>query len=272
MTRSDPEDSSTVRNLSPGDIEYELGVPIPGTIVPQESWAKTAMHRLPDGWIDWEQVFGRQAKVVLDIGCGNGRFVVSSAVRRPEVDHIGIDILPVVIRYATRRGKERGLANTRFAVCGGEDFLEHHVAPGTIAEIHIYHPQPYHDPRERHLRLFHPNFFRLIHRALPIGGQLFLQTDSQSYWDYLTTSVRDLLEWEERQTPWEEDPLGRSRREIIASQQGCRIFRGSGTKRMEWSEADWDAWKLRMPMPTFRTQRPPRRRGSSRSRPPRRRP
>ena len=35
----------------------------------------------------------------------------NSAVWRPEFDHLGLDILPVVIRYATRRGNQRGLAN-----------------------------------------------------------------------------------------------------------------------------------------------------------------
>lgn len=91
-------------------------------------------------WTQLPELFQRVSPVVLDIGCGNGRFVVSSAVRRPDVDHIGIDILPVVIRYATRRGKERGLSNTRFAVCGGSEFLAKHVQPGSLSEIHIYHP------------------------------------------------------------------------------------------------------------------------------------
>ena len=38
---------------------------------------------------------------------------------RPEDVHVGVDVLPVVIRYATRRGNQRGLHNLRFAVCDG---------------------------------------------------------------------------------------------------------------------------------------------------------
>ncbi len=134
MTESTP--------LQPGDIEYELDVAIPGVILPQEQWASTAIHKLPDGHLDWGNIFGRNAPVILDIGCGNGRFIISSAVRRPECDHLGIDILPLVIRYATRRGKQRGLHNTRFAVRGGTEFLERNVAESSVDEIHIYHPQP----------------------------------------------------------------------------------------------------------------------------------
>jgi hypothetical protein len=60
-------------------------------------------------------LFGRHAPLIVDLGCGNGRFLLASALARPECDHIGIDILPMVLRYATRRGNQRGLSNLRFA-------------------------------------------------------------------------------------------------------------------------------------------------------------
>src|SRR5262245_22583194 len=98
-------------------IEREFGVPIAGEILDPEYWKQTALKKLPDeGPLEWEALFNRRAPVVLDLGCGNGRFLIGSAVWRTDHDHIGIDILPVVIRYATRRANQRGLANIRFAV------------------------------------------------------------------------------------------------------------------------------------------------------------
>src|SRR5215831_1291780 len=125
-------------------IEREFGVPIAGEILDPSQWTQTALKRLPEtGPLDWQALFGRRAPVVLDLGCGNGRYLLSSAVWRPDHDHLGIDVLPVVIRYATRRGNQRGLSNCRFAVCDGLRFLERHVEPGAVGEIHCYHPQPY---------------------------------------------------------------------------------------------------------------------------------
>src|SRR5262245_52810980 len=105
-------------------IEREFGVPIAGEILEPDRWAQTALKRLPpEGPLNWEALFGRRAPVVLDLGCGNGRFLLGSAVWRPDHDHLGIDALPVVIRYATRRGNRRGLHNLRFAVADAHPFL-----------------------------------------------------------------------------------------------------------------------------------------------------
>src|SRR6059058_2324221 len=124
-------------------IEREFGVPIAGEILEPSQWTQTALKRLPEGRLNWQQLYGRDAPVVLDVGCGNGRFLIGSALARPTHDHLGTDILPVVIRYARKRGNQRGLANLKFAVLGGRELLERHVAPHSVAEVHCYHPQPY---------------------------------------------------------------------------------------------------------------------------------
>ena len=206
---------------APGTTESELGVPIPGAILPPEQWAKTALKRLPTpGPLDWGELFGRQAPRVLDLGCGNGRFVISSALRRPELDHLGLDILPVVIRYATRRGNQRGLGNVRFAVCGGYEFLEQYVAPSSITEIHVYHPQPYADVERMARRLVTPAFLALVYRCLTPGGLFVIQTDSPAYWRYIAVTCPRFFDFHEQSGPWPDAPDGRTRREILARQQG----------------------------------------------------
>src|ERR1043166_3455246 len=58
-------------------IEREFGVPIPGEILEPSQWTKTALKKLPAaGPIDWETIFGRRAPLIVDIGCGNGRYLL----------------------------------------------------------------------------------------------------------------------------------------------------------------------------------------------------
>ncbi|WP_425616024.1 hypothetical protein NA78x_005962 [Anatilimnocola sp. NA78] len=66
-------------NPTESSNDDDFGVPIPGRILPQEAWAKTAIKKMPPPPIDWATMFGRTAPVVLDLGCGNGRFLIARA-------------------------------------------------------------------------------------------------------------------------------------------------------------------------------------------------
>src|SRR6478735_2599346 len=210
-------------------IEREFGVPFPGTILPPDRWTQTALKRYPEGGLCWPELFGRTAPVVLDLGCGNGRYLIGSALTRPDYDHLGVDTLPVVVRYARKRANQRGLTNIKFAVGGGQELLAEHVDPGSVAEIHVYHPQPYYDPGQVHRRLITPEFLALVHRTVLAGGLFVVQTDNPGYWRYIREVGPVFFDFREHPQPWPESPRGRTRREIIARSKGLPIFRGIGT-------------------------------------------
>lgn len=240
-----------------GDIEQEFGVPIPGTILPESEWVRTAVKRLPPpGTLDWPTIFGRTAPLVVELGCGNARFTLISALARRDVDHVAVDVLPVVIRYATRRGNQRGLSNTRFIVKDAQTFVASYLAESTVAEIHLYHPQPYHDPRMAHLRLVTPRFLADVHRALVPGGLFVIQTDNPDYWAYLTKILPVFFRFQEHEGPWPDAPEGRSRREILARSRGLKIFRGEGLRRDDLDRREALSLASKLPSPSFRSRGP----------------
>ena len=242
--------------LPPGSVESEFGVPVPGVILPPERWTTSALKRWPEsGYLDWAEVFGRSAPVVLDLGCGNGRSTLLSAIRRSECDHLGVDSLPVVIRYARKRARQRGLGNVRFAVGEARQVVMRYVAPGSVAEVDVYHPQPYYKQSEVNRRLITPRFLLAVHRALAPGGRLVLQTDNPAYWRYMMDVVPAFFEFHEHAGPWPDAPEGRTRREIIASQRGLPIFRGEGTARTDIDPDQALALAEQLPPPVFNADR-----------------
>jgi len=238
-------------------IESEFGVPIPGEILPEPLWARTAIKKLPlAGPLDFEAIFGRVAPLVVELGCGNGRFTLQSALSRPDHDHFASDILPVVIRYATRRANQRGLGNVRFAVRDAEAIVGRYLGAGSAAEIHLYHPQPYHDLRMAGRRLVTPRFLSDVHRALRPGGAFVIQTDNPDYWAYMGAVLPVFFDFRAQEGPWPDAPEGRSRREILARSRGLRIFRGVGVRRDDLDPAEAKKHAETLPSPTFRSRGP----------------
>src|SRR5205809_975342 len=138
-----------------------------------------------------------------------------------------------------------------FAVLGGRELLEKHVAPHSVAEIHCYHPQPYYDPAKVHLRLVTPAFVASVHRAIKPGGLFVIQTDNPGYWKYIKEVVPFFFDFHERIGRWPDAPKGRTRREIIALRKKLPVFRGHGTAKAELGEDEALRWAESLPPPTF---------------------
>ena len=237
---------------NPRNLEKEFGVAIPGAIVEPALWTQTALKKLPpEGPLDFAQLFGRTAPLIVDVGCGNGRYLLGSCLFRPDFDHLGIDILPMVLRYATRRGNQRGLANLRFAALDGQRLVQHYTPADAVREIHCYHPQPFHAPHDAHKRLISPIFLAHVHRALENAGLFFVQTDNPPYWDYLRTIVPTFFDFHEQLRPWPDAPKGRTRREILALKRGYTVQRGWGTVRKDLASDEAFRLATALPLPTF---------------------
>lgn len=251
---SPAEDLSSNSQLASSETEF--GVAIPGTILPEEQWVKTALKKMPaPGPIDFDSLFGRVAPVVLDLGCGNGRFTLASAIARPELNHFACDILPVVIRYATRRGNQRGLSNTRWAVVGGRELLRDFIKPQSVQEIHCYHPQPYYEKHEIGRRLINPEFLALVYSALDPTGLFVVQTDNPAYWQYMQEVLPSFFDLQVQEGPWPDAPLGRTRREILALQQGLPVFRGVCKPLAGLGADDLEKLAKKLPRPKFNADR-----------------
>lgn len=212
--------------------EHDHGVPFPGAPVPAEQRTDGRVKLEFGRPLDWAALFGRgDARRVVDLGCGNGRYLLAAALARADTDHLGVDLVPEAIQHAARRAGERGLANLKFAWGDALRVLLEQVEPGSVDEVHVYHPQPYYEAGQERRRMLHPRFFGRVCEVLRPDGLLVLQTDNPAYWRYVQSVAPRFFRWQALEGTWPDAPAGRTRREIKARQRGLTIWRGQGTPK-----------------------------------------
>lgn len=131
--------------------------------------------------LDPVAVFGRQAPLVLEIGFGMGQATAQIAAAQPQTDFLGVEVHAPGVGALLREIDERGLRNLRIVQHDAVEVLRQMLAPGALAGVHIYFPDPWHKKRHHKRRLIQPAFVDLLSSRLAPGGVLHCATDWQDY-------------------------------------------------------------------------------------------
>ncbi len=133
-----------------------------------------------DDSFDPVAVFGRTAPVVVEIGIGFGDTLLAMAEADPGIDLIGIDVHTPGIAASLVGIDARGLTNVRLVHGDALDFLDR-VAPGALAGIRLFFPDPWPKARHRHRRMVASGRLRRLVDVLAPGGELHIATDIDDY-------------------------------------------------------------------------------------------
>jgi tRNA (guanine-N7-)-methyltransferase len=131
--------------------------------------------------LDAVAVFGRRAPLVLEIGFGMGQATAEVAAAQPERDFIGVEVHEAGVGALLKLIGERGLANIRIVRHDAVDVVRTMIAPGSLAAIHIWFPDPWPKKRHHKRRLLQSAFVAELAARLARGGYLHVATDWQPY-------------------------------------------------------------------------------------------
>ena len=142
----------------------------------------------------WEEIFGRKAPVMLEIGMGKGRFIIDMALRHPEYSFIGLERYESVMVKALGkldRMERDGIPvpeNLR-VLCMDAANLEDMFERGEIDRIYLNFSDPW--PKERHAkrRLESRGFLEIFGRVLKDKGIIEFKTDNEGLFDFALSEL-----------------------------------------------------------------------------------
>lgn len=155
--------------------------------------------------LDFAQLFGNANRVVIEIGSGKGRFLVATATERPDLNLIGIEKSLHYHRVIRERIEKRGLTNVRLVNHDAFLVLQKMVPDASVAEVHIYFPDPWPRPKEQKRRIIRADVLAEIQRVLIDGGSGIYVTDHKQYFDKAAPLIEQFFR-AERKIPGPDDP------------------------------------------------------------------
>ena len=133
------------------------------------------------GALAFEQVFGRRAPTILEIGFGMGETTAQIAQAHPENNHLAIEVHTPGVGSLLKLIAEGGLSNLRLIQHDAVEVLEHMIAPASLAGAHIFFPDPWPKKRHHKRRLIQPAFVALLASRLAPGAYVHAATDWREY-------------------------------------------------------------------------------------------
>ena len=131
--------------------------------------------------LDLTAVFGRTAPKILEIGSGMGETTAAIAQATPDRDFLAVEVHAPGVGSLLKQIDERGLANLRVIEHDAAEVLTRMIAPGALAGIQVFFPDPWPKKRHHKRRLLQPPFVHELALRLAPNGYLHAATDWQDY-------------------------------------------------------------------------------------------
>ena len=132
-----------------------------------------------------EGLFPAAQPAELEIGCGDGGFLLQMAQQHPDRNFLGVERLLGRIRKLSKKGQNASLTNLRLLRLEGRYVMKYLLPEKAFEAIHVYFPDPW--PKDRHARhrLVDEEFPQNAAHLLKRGGVVHLRTDDATYFNQM---------------------------------------------------------------------------------------
>jgi len=133
--------------------------------------------------LDLAAAFGRDNPKILEIGSGMGEATAAIAEAQPDRDFLAVEVHSPGVGGLLKLVDEKGPANVRVIQHDAAEVVAYMIAPGALAGIHVFFPDPWPKKRHHKRRLLQAAFIDALAQRLAPGGYLHAATDWKDYAD-----------------------------------------------------------------------------------------
>jgi len=135
--------------------------------------------------IDFLQLFDKDQPLEIDLGCGDGKFVMEMAANYPERNFLAVERLLGRARKVARKAEQLGLTNLKVLRIESRYLLEWLVPEHSVSRIHLLCPDPWPKKRHHKNRLLQAEFLTILAKVMhPEQGEFIFKTDSDEYFEW----------------------------------------------------------------------------------------
>jgi tRNA (guanine-N7-)-methyltransferase len=152
------------------------------------------------------EIFSTDRLIEVDLGSGPGKFLVESALKFHDRNFLGIERLLGRVRKTCRVASELGLTNLRVLRLELDYAVRYLLPENSVWRFHLNFPDPW--PKRRHhtRRVVDGEFLEAIYRSLIEGGELWVKTDHEAYFQQISkvavaSDLWNPLDWEDEGYP-----------------------------------------------------------------------
>ena len=131
--------------------------------------------------LNFRELFKNNNKCILDIGFGDGKLLVDTAKKFPEINFIGLEVYDSGIGNILKQISEEKLENIKVSSADAIIFLEKFVESNYLHGITLFFPDPW--PKKKHFkrRIINKYFVELISEKIIKSGFVTIATDWCNY-------------------------------------------------------------------------------------------
>jgi len=147
-----------------------------------------------------DEIFDKQERCTLEIGCGHGHWLAAYADAHPQEFCVGVDLITRRVEKSNRKKSLRGLTNLRFLKAEAMELLESLPHTIILEKVFVIFPDPW--PKKRHYkrRLIQNGFLDMLARFTDGNSTLFFRTDDENYFSWAIDKVAGHPLWERDET------------------------------------------------------------------------